>query len=479
MPTIQEMMTNLESLIQAIPKDPGLKAQTPMSEIRAGMVASRALNELYTNIISERGFNDDHVIRPEEVFVLSDVVHTTPLLYVSLIANHGDDENGDIETGFHYVQKDGGTMMFRGRAFLDTVADAIYHVGFAYSNGRFVNEDGTANETGADIAGWLNYFLNGKSMVFGTSAGETLGTGKYDAIFKGANNEIFDAGAGNDYVWAGPGHDKVLAGSGNDEAGGGTGSDRIYGGAGSDKLWGETGNDKIFGEAGNDRLGGGKDNDTLDGGAGDDEMSGDEGNDVLVGGNGNDKISTGAGVNTADGGAGDDDIYCGDQADKADGSTGNDIINGNGGYDRIHGDEGNDKLSGGNGNDIIYGGAGKDELNGGEGRDLINAGAGADKIEVWDGGSATDTIVFAAGDSGRLPGTIDIVSNFTSGEDKIDLRKLGDLTLTSMDFIGGGRGSVYYDGHYLRIDTDGDRAADMLIEFTWLNKLVSNDLLLA
>jgi Ca2+-binding RTX toxin-like protein len=476
--TIEQMELNLESLVLAIPKDKGLVAKVSSADVNGGMTAARTLNELLSTVISEQNFQSDNVIRPGEVLRMADVIHTDPRRYITLLDNHGDDEAA-VETGFHKVQNDGGTLMFRGRAFIDTVADAIYHIGFAYKNGRFVNEDGTPNEKATEIAGWMNYFLFGKSWVFGTGGDNTLGTGKYSPIFARAAHETFDAGAGNDHIWAGNGNDKVLCGAGDDESGGGTGFDSMYGDLGNDKLWGESGNDKMFGGDGNDQIGGGIGDDTIDGGTGADQISGGDGNDMIVGGTGNDKIDSGNGNNTIDGGNGNDDIYCGNGSDTIEGGTGADTITGNDGTDRIRGGDGNDTISGGGQHDRVEGGAGNDKLSGGEGADYIIGGTGADTIELWENVKRIDTIVFASGDSGRAPGSLDIINGFTSGQDKINLKAFGHLAFAAIDFKGNGVGSVYYDGHYLRIDADGDRATDMMIEFSWLNKLSASDLILA
>ncbi len=40
-------------------------------------------------------------------------------------------------------------------------------------------------------------------------------------------------------------------------------------------------------------------------------------------------------------------------------------------------------------------------------------------------------------------------------------------------------GSCYYDGRYLRIDANGDRATDMMVEFAWVEELKANDLILS
>lgn len=86
-------------------------------------------------------------------------------------------------------------------------------------NGRYFNEDGNDNELTADVAGWLNYFLNGVNVVHGSGLSDEPGTGTYSNCFAIARNETFLAGAGNDKIWSGDGDDKVM---------GGIGADKIY-----------------------------------------------------------------------------------------------------------------------------------------------------------------------------------------------------------------------------------------------------------
>ena len=58
-------------------------------------------------------------------------------------------------------------------------------------NGRYFNEDGNDNELTADVAGWLNYFLNGVNVVHGSGLSDEPGTGTYSNCFAIARNETF------------------------------------------------------------------------------------------------------------------------------------------------------------------------------------------------------------------------------------------------------------------------------------------------
>ena len=85
------------------------------------------------------------------------------------------------------------------------------------------------------------------------------------------------------------------------------------------------------------------------------------------------------------------------------------------GADRLTGDAKDNVIDGKGGNDIINGGAGNDTIIGGLGYDTLTGGAGK------------DTFVFrSAAEIGDRPGARDVITDFTQGEDKIDLAALRD-----------------------------------------------------
>jgi Ca2+-binding RTX toxin-like protein len=475
---VTETSKKLESIVEAIRLDTGLKSETSTANINEGIKAARLLNEVLGEVIEKFNFNSDNMITAAEMKKISDEVRATPLLHYNFIQGHGDDA-GNVETGYHKLQNNGGDLEFQGRNFLDTVIDAIYHFGEEYVGNNFLNEDGNLNETVADIAGWLNYFLNGKTIKFGGSANDMLGSGDYSSALSAASHETFYGYAGDDKIWSGTGNDTVYAGIGNDEAGGGTGHDKMYGDEGADTLYGEDGNDTISGGVNNDKLNGGAGNDKIYGDSGSDEIWGDVGDDVIDGGGGHDVIGGGDGKNTLSGNDGKDQINGGSGYDRIDGGADDDVIYGADGRDVITGGDGNDKADGATGDDYLVGGLGNDTLSAGEGTDVINGGDGADKIFLYAKDSGKDTLVFMKGDSGRTSATIDVVEGFVSGQDKIDLRALGKMTFEDLDFEGGGKASVYYDGRYLRIDHTGDGATDMIIQFKWVEDMSASDFLFA
>ncbi|WP_270019388.1 Ig-like domain-containing protein [Vibrio sp. LaRot3] len=91
------------------------------------------------------------------------------------------------------------------------------------------------------------------------------------------------------------------------------------------------------------------------------------------------------------------------------GSTGDDHIVGTDNDDILMGHQGDDILDGGLGDDFLFGGAGDDILIGGQGNDILS------------GGEGSDTFVWLDGD---LDGGLDVITDFTVSEDKIDISDL-------------------------------------------------------
>jgi len=142
------------------------------------------------------------------------------------------------------------------------------------------------------------------------------------------------------------------------------------------------------------------------------------------------------------------------------GGTGNDTLIGNAIANTLTGGAGNDTLSGGGGNDILIGGPGVDTLIGGDG---------------------ADTFVFATGDSSAAAGQHDLITDFASGVDHIDISGIDAISSTpahdAFHFIGataldGTAGALdyYYDATHgvtvLQGDTNGDGIADFAIDLT-------------
>lgn len=278
----------------------------------------------------------------------------------------------------------------------------------------------------------------------------------------------------------------LLAFQGNDEMIGNSYRDVLKGSIGSDILRGEGGNDELWGEVGNDRLYGGNGNDRLIGGAGNDLVNGGAGADTAVF---TGTIATSVSLtltgtqNTGhgyDSFIGIENIVAGSGADVLSGSSATNVLIGNGG---------NDRLLGGSGNDALYGGTGADNLAGGLGRDLLYGGTSPGTTS--DG--ARDVFIFDDGHSAKGASLRDIVYNFKSGVDDIDLRLVdanlnvvGDQTFASFRGLRsisfGTANSIWYvdigADLLVRGDVNGDGAYDFELQVASILGLASGDFLM-
>ncbi|MQY44163.1 hypothetical protein GG681_16070 [Epibacterium sp. SM1969] len=228
-----------------------------------------------------------------------------------------------------------------------------------------------------------------------------------DILLEGGEGaDLLQGGAGHDTLRGGAGPDRLQGRAGNDRLEGGAGGDRLVGGDGTDLILGATGDDWLFGNRGADTLKGGNGRDTLMGGFGADQLRGVIGDDVLRGHLGEDTLW---------GGVGNDSLFGGRGRDVLHGNAGRDIIRSGFGYDVVRGGRDSDQLYGERGNDRLWGQRGHDVLDGGLGRDWLWGGFGNDTLS---GGSGSDVFVF------EHQNGADLILDFTSGEDLLDLRLL-------------------------------------------------------
>jgi hypothetical protein len=138
----------------------------------------------------------------------------------------------------------------------------------------------------------------------------------------------------------------------------------------------------------------------------------------------------------------------------------------------VYGDYHANVLKGLAGTDALYGGSGADRLEGGLGSDWLAGGSGADLFIF---ASLADSRLSALRSDGgkRLP---DVIADFTSGLDRIDLSALDAVAVTADDqaftFIGsaafsGQAGQLRYEMHgdnaFVLADLTGDGHADFQI----------------
>jgi uncharacterized delta-60 repeat protein len=371
------------------------------------------------------------------------------------------------------------------------VAEPINTTG---TNGDDVISGGSGNDV--LLGGDGNDVMDGEKgndKINGENGRDTILGGIGDDTIYGANDDDYLNGSeGNDYLNGGDGNDNISGGNGDDYIEGGRGIDRllgddgndtINGGGDNDELIGNNGNDSLEGGDGVDNLNGGKGNDYLNGGNGQDHLNGDDGNDTLVGGDGadilngdynpqvpsenknsgndflyggngsdqlygdagndylnggydNDVLVGGDGVDTLIGDLGDDSLYGGNDHDVLYAGDGKDILNGGYGNDTMDGENGDDSLFGDLGNDFIYGGNGNDTLYGGDGANILNGGNGNDLLV---GGAGNDTLTGGANQDffgGFNTASLDTITDFQAGTDKISLNKGTFSALQSL--VGSG-----------------------------------------
>jgi Ca2+-binding RTX toxin-like protein len=185
----------------------------------------------------------------------------------------------------------------------------------------------------------------------------------------------------------------------------------------------------------------------------------------LIGNGLNNTLSAGIGNNILNGGSGTDTVSYSYASSAVTVDLSNTSIQTTGGsgsdtlisIEDLVGSGYNDTLTGSAGNNALYGGAGNDRLTGGGGKDFLVGGAG------------NDTFAFSTlSDSGITSTSWDVIHDFLSGTDKIDLSKLDANTAASGDnaftqvigstaaFTAAGQLKLNGGVLYGNIDTDAD-----------------------
>ncbi|MBD2485254.1 calcium-binding protein [Planktothrix sp. FACHB-1365] len=100
------------------------------------------------------------------------------------------------------------------------------------------------------------------------------------------------------------------------------------------------------------------------------------------------------------------------------GTSGHDQLTGKEGNDTLQGLQGNDVLQGQDGNDFLFGGQGNDNLIGGEGNDVLSGDLGQDLLT---GNSGNDIFILPVSAAVSHINTVDIITDFIVGEDRIGL----------------------------------------------------------
>lgn len=316
--------------------------------------------------------------------------------------------------------------------------DDTYFVDRFSDDGVSLNDDQVIEAAGAGVdlvnstvsyiltANVENLTLLGSAAIYGT------GNDLANIITGNGANNILSGGLGNDILNGGDGNDTLLGGAGADRLDGGTGADMLEGGDGNDIYFVDQSlfmdQDFVI-----EFAGGGIDTiyATVDYGT-PDEVE----NLVLVGpnaisGGGNSlaNVLTGTdGLNYLYGLDGDDTLNGAGGTDFLFGGEGNDTINGGADRDELYGEGGADTLNGGDGNDLIIGGNGNDTLKGQAGDDALQGGKGRDSLS---GGLGSDSFGFDYNDTSISSSSYDIITDFVTGVDKIDIMTLPGLSASA------------------------------------------------
>ena len=450
--------SGLDRIVDTARWDSGLATHTSAAQIRGGLDAANGLNGLILKAVNATGVNLDGWISRGDLRQLSQWIQTNS--YDDFLVLHGDDEGG-VETGFHQIQGDGGTVQALGTDLINTVADGIYHIGFAIQGDNFLNEDGNRNAALGDVSSWLNLYLNDRTQIVGTGANDLLvGTEVAEQLVGREGNDLLEGGGGDDLLDGSWGDDTLLGGTGNDQLDGSYGNDSLNGGEGGDTYLvsgNEAGGWSSF--AGFDRY-----NDT--GSSGVDRILAvgpcnvDIGLNGFSASNGIERIEAGVGVGTV----------------RLLGGWSGDILD----FSQIALVGGSFVIDGYYGNDTITGSSAADTISGGGNDDRLIGGLGADRLT---GGSGCDTFGFnSVAEIGTAAGSYDIITDFVSQVDKIDLVNIDANSKIAGDqafqYIGsaafsGVAGQLRLANQILSGDVNGDRLEDFRLGLTGVSALLS------
>lgn len=262
----------------------------------------------------------------------------------------------------------------------------------------------------------------------GRSVTVTNGTIENFTILTGSEADTITTGSGNDIIRTGDGASTVNAGQGANIVAGGDDADTITVLDGGNEIDAGNGANTITTGSGIDIILTGTDADSVGSGDGDDVITLLGGTDSVDAGAGSDRLIIDYSMMTGDvvGGitGGNTGIgYTGHIAD-----AGTNVI------DFVGAEQ--FAITTGSGNDSIVTGGGNDTLRGGGGNDTLSGGAGADVI-VLENGMGDDT-----------------VTDFVSGEDRLDISRLTgaeQISITSSTNDAGDRVVTLQDGSTLTL----------------------------
>lgn len=400
--------------------------------------------------------------------------------------------------------------------------DDVYHftdeyaemIGFEDTRGIISDADG-----GDD---WLNMAAVTASIVLNMTSGETFSFGGDEVGELSGSFENIVTGDGDDSITGSDSANEIRGMRGNDTLAGGGGADTLMGGRGNDTY--DVGSSWVRivegSSAGTDTvitsttytLGANLEQLTLTGTSAV-NGTGNSSNNTITGNDANNRLNGKTGTDTLIGGLG-DDIYItnGDDIITENTTGGTDIVRSSATYTLAANIEnltltGSSAINGtGNAADnTIIGNTGANTLNGAAGADTLNGGSGADKViggtglDQLSGAGGNDSFIFNnVVESAITATTTDVITDFVSGRDKINLSSIDAFAGSSTNdaFVWKGtaafgsktQGEVRFqifdntgtDNDYtmIWIDNDADKDVEMAIRLTGLYSLTSSDFIL-
>ncbi|MBC7736830.1 MAG: calcium-binding protein [Candidatus Saccharibacteria bacterium] len=330
----------------------------------------------------------------------------------------------------------------------------------------------------------------------GRSVTMTDGTIEHFTILTGSGADTITTGAGNDIIKTGQGASTVTAGQGANIIFGGNDSDTITALGGGNLVRAGNGTNTVTTGAGADVIFSGTGSDTITAGAGVDHITLHGGADSVDAGAGHDRLflNYAALLTNVSGGIAGGNAKTGYVGHIAD-LTGSTVdfrqvesftITTGSGDDTVTTGNGADILRGNDGRDVFRAGGGQDMLFGGNGRDVLHGGTGADQLT---GGDGADNFVFATRAEAGIGATHDVIRDFRSGVDHINLVGIdADVRVNAtgdqaFHFIGNAQfgavaGELRYANGMVRGDVDGDGMADFTIEVGMVPNLSVHDFFL-
>ncbi|MFP6849672.1 MAG: hypothetical protein VCA57_13315 [Pseudomonas sp.] len=380
---------------------------------------------------------------------------------------------------------------------------------------QVVEANNAGNDTiEASFTADLNNYVNVENLTLtGKAALNATGNSLHNVLTGNDGANILDGGAGADTLIGGKGNDTYIVDNVGDivieEIGGGTDiiqasisfdlndalnvENLMLSGLANLNATGNDGANTLTGNAGDNILDGGAAVDKLIGGAGDDTYI----VDLITKGTGAKATLTLEDTITEKKGEGDHDSLVlragADLVDKLAGASKTTTLTlanylenvdaSDTGLLKLNltGNSADNEIKGNNAGNVLSGGAGNDLIIGGTGDDVIIGGVGADTLT---GGGGHDTFTFTSLKDLGLNANQDVITDFTSGEDKLNFAALKGWSFNGMGEENHATGTkqlwAVVDGDDLIVygNSGGSNAEDFSIKLVGVSTLDAGDFVL-